>query len=61
MKSGKGRSDRTSLPLHDLGHIGQLHLDAVLVLVRLAVHQLEFAGGVQLLVDWQRPKRKRTN
>lgn len=42
---------RAELPLHDFGHVGELHLDAVLVLVRLAVHQLEFACGEQLLVD----------
>ena len=37
--------------LHHLGNVGQLHLDAVLVLVSSNTHQLELASVEQLLDD----------
>ena len=42
------------LALHDFGKKGELHFDAVLVLVRLDAHVLEFAGLVELIVDLKR-------
>ena len=39
------------LLLHNLGDIGQVHLDAVLVLVCRETHPLELFRRVQLVVD----------
>ena len=47
------------LALHDLGHIGQVHLYAVLVLIYSLLHCDKLAGGMQFRINLKKKKKER--